>query len=134
MAFTPRDITETELALLRVLWDEGPSTIRSLTDRMYEEGTHSQYATVQSLLGRLEDKECVKRSMQGRVNVFSATISRSELIARRLRGMAEALCGGSMAPLLSHLVDQVDLRDDEIDTLNALVERLDQEVKDGPGA
>ena len=131
MVFTPRDITETELALLRVLWESGPTTIRKLTDAMYEEGTHSQYATVQSLLGRLEDKACVTHQRRGRVNVFTATVSRGDVIARRLRGMAESLCDGSLSPLLSHLVDHVELSDEEVDTLKTLVERLDQGENDG---
>jgi predicted transcriptional regulator len=127
MPWTPRDITETELAVLRMLWKRGPSTIRELTDRLYPGGTHAHYATVQSLLDRLEQKACVARSKRGRINVFTATVSRGEIIARRLHETADALCDGSMAPLLSHLVTGVDLSDDELATLEALVERLDRE-------
>lgn len=134
MPFTPRDITDTELALVRILWRRGPSTVRELTDRLYDDGTHSQYATVQSLLNRLEEKGCVARTKEGRVNVFTASITRGELITRRLREVSESLCGGSLAPLLSHLVTQVELSDDELDTLNSLVERLDREVDRGPAA
>jgi predicted transcriptional regulator len=131
MAWTAKDITETELAVLRLLWKEGPSTIRALTDRLYPEGTHSHYATVQSLLDRLEAKDCVSRTKDGRRNVFTATISRGELITRRLRETAESLCDGSVAPLLSHLTREVDLEPEELETLSKLVERLDREVDRG---
>ena len=127
MPWTPRDITETELALLRMLWKRGPSTIRELAARLYPGGTHAHYATVQSLLDRLEQKASVARSKRGRLNVFTATVSRGEIIARRLRETADALCDGSMAPLLSHLVTAMDLSDDELATLEAMVERLDRE-------
>ena len=126
MPFTPRDITETELAVLRQLWKRGPSTIRKLTDRLYPDGTHSQYATVQSLLDRLEQKDCVERTKKGRVNVFAAAVSRGDIIGRRLRQTADTLCDGSMAPLLSHLVTDLDLDEDEISALKKLVERLDE--------
>ena len=53
MSLKPRNITETELALLRLLWKAGSSSIRELTEKLYPEGAHSQYATVQSLLDRL---------------------------------------------------------------------------------
>jgi predicted transcriptional regulator len=128
MAWIPQDITPTELALLRVLWNRGDSTIRDLTDTLYDEGTHSQYATVQSLLDRLEKKDCVARRRQGRVNVFRATVSRGELVGRRLREVADNLCDGSLAPLLSHLVDKVELSQDELATLQHLVDRLDGEA------
>jgi predicted transcriptional regulator len=125
MGWRPRDITETELALLRRLWHHGSATIRQLTDELYPDGGHSHYATVQSLLDRLEQKECVARQKDGRVNVYSATVSRGELIARRLKGTADSLCDGSLAPLLTHLVRGVDLSEEEAATLEALVERLD---------
>jgi BlaI family penicillinase repressor len=124
MAFRTRDITETELALLRLLWDHGTATIRELTDAMYPDGTHAQYATVQSLLDRLDQKGCVSRRKRGRVNVYAAKVSRAELIARRLRATADALCDGSLAPLLTHLVRSVDATDEEVEALEGLVERL----------
>jgi len=101
---TKYDVTDTELELLRLLWQNGSCTVRRLTDARYPDGGHAHYATVQSLLGRLEQKGCVDHSKQGRVNVYRATVSRAELIARRLRATADALCDGSMAPLLTHLV------------------------------
>ena len=129
MVWRPRDITETELALLRLLWERETSTIRELTDEMYPDGTHSQYATVQSLLDRLDQKGCVERSKQGRVNVYSATVSRTELIARRLRETADALCDGSLAPLLSHLVASSDPTVEEVEALERMIERLEGEQR-----
>lgn len=128
MTFKPKNITETELALLRLLWKQGSSTIRELTDQLYPEGTHSEYATVQSLLDRLEAKECVDREKQGRVNIFTAAISRGELVSRRLRETADALCDGSMAPLLSHLVRVSEPTAEEAEALERLVERLSADV------
>ena len=125
MAWIPHDITQTELALLRVLWRRREATIRELTDTLYPDGTQAHYATVQSLLDRLLKKSCVARERRGRVNVFSATVSRGELIGRRLRETADHLCDGSLAPLLSHLVDGVEMSTEELATLEKLVERLD---------
>ena len=125
MTWKPRDITETELAVLRLLWKRGPSTIRELTDRLYPDGGHSHYATVQSLLDRLEAKGFVGREKRGRVNVFEPAVSRGEVIGRRLKATAEDLCDGSMAPLLTHLVGDVDLSEEEVHTLKRLIDRLD---------
>lgn len=127
MSLKPRNITETELALLRLLWKGGASTIRELCDQLYPEGAHSEYATVQSLLDRLQAKDCVRREKNGRVNVFTATISRGELVSRRLRDTADALCDGSLAPLLSHLVRVSDPTPEEAEALERLVERLAEE-------
>src|SRR5713101_4114325 len=100
MARTAQDVTETELAILQVLWDRGPSTRRQITDVLYPRGGQAQYATVQKLLERLETKGFVAAkpphlpsatrtgvtpvaSKAGRgVLTFEVTIDRDELISR----------------------------------------------------
>lgn len=126
MARIPQDITDAELAVMQVLWDQGPATIRQITDVLYPRGSAAHYATVQKLLERLEAKECVRRDRRNPVHRFEAGIGRSELIGRRLQAMAEQLCGGSLTPLLTHLVQARRLTADERQTLRALIDELDQ--------
>lgn len=125
MARTPQDVTEAELAVLQGLWDFGPATIRQLADTLYPGGTAAQYATVQKLLDRLESKACVGRERTAAAHTFAATVGRDDLIGRRLRDVAEKLCGGSLTPLLSHLVRVRRLSARERDELRALIDDLD---------
>jgi BlaI family penicillinase repressor len=121
-----QDVTEAELALLQVLWDDGPATIRQLVERVYKQTGASVYATVQKLLDRLEAKGCVERERGGPVHIFRAAINRDELIGRRLRAVADSLCGGSLSPLLTHLVEGRGLSDQERRELRGLIEKLDR--------
>jgi BlaI family penicillinase repressor len=125
MARTPQDITDAERAVLEVLWDKGPATIRQITDILYPKGRAAQYATVQKLLERLEGKECVTCARGGAVNVFAASIDREELVGRRLQALAEELCGGSMTPLLTHLVQNRKLSARERAALRDMIDQLD---------
>lgn len=127
MARTSRDVTEAELAVLRRLWEHGPATIRQLTEAVYGRDGTSAYATVQKLLERLESKGFVERDRGGGVHVFRAAVGRDELIGRKLRAVADTLCGGSLTPLLTHLVRGHRLSDQERKALRDLVERLDRE-------
>lgn len=120
------DVTDAELAILQSLWDEGPATIRQLVDRVYQQTGASVYATVQKLLDRLESKGFVERDRAGQVHIFRATINRDQLIGRRLRAVADSLCGGSLSPLLTHLVEGQGLSDKERRELRALVEKLNR--------
>ncbi|HEY7116816.1 MAG TPA: BlaI/MecI/CopY family transcriptional regulator [Tepidisphaeraceae bacterium] len=104
MPRTPREITDAELGVLRTLWEVGPCTIRQITARLYPANTAACYATVQKLLERLEGKSFVARKRGGTCHTFRACVCREELIARRLRAVAHSLCGGSLAPLLAHLI------------------------------
>jgi predicted transcriptional regulator len=98
------NVTDAELRVLQALWDLGPATIRKLTDHLYPGGGQSGYATVQKLLDRLEEAGCVARDRSAMTHVFVAAVSRDELIGGQLRAVAERLCGGSVASLLTHLL------------------------------
>jgi len=117
-------VTAAELEVMRALWQEGEAPIRVIADRLYPGGGPSEYATVQKLLDRLQDKGCVSRRQEGRINVFRPTVSRDDLVARRLRDTAEQLCGGSLSPLLTHLVSAGGLSPSEVEELRGLIERL----------
>lgn len=127
MARRPQDVTDAELDVLRVIWDQGSATIRAITDRLYPRGEASEYATVQKLLERLEDKGHVAHRVEGRTNVYRARIGRDDLVARRLRDTAEQLCDGSLTPLLTHLVSAGRLSAEELRELRLLVDRLSRE-------
>jgi predicted transcriptional regulator len=125
MPRTPQDVTDEELGVLQALWDAGPATIRRLTDALYPAGGVSHYATVQKLLERLEAKGCVRRDRSASVHVFAAAVGRDELIGRRLQTLAEKLCGGSLTPILSHLLQARPLSAAERQSLRSLIEELD---------
>jgi BlaI family transcriptional regulator, penicillinase repressor len=128
MARSPRDVTDAELEVLRALWDDGEATIRALADRLYPGGGTSEYATVQKLLERLEDKGHVAHRAEGRSNVYRPRVGREELVARRLRDTAEKLCDGSLTPLLTHLVSAGRLSPDELHELRRMVDRLSRKA------
>ena len=126
MPRTPQDVTDKELEILHVLWDEGPATIQQIVDRLYPGGGVSKYATVQKLLERLEGDGCVRRERGGKAHTFVAVVDRDELIGRRLRSVAEKLCGGSVTPLLTHLVRAQRLSARDRAELRALIDELDE--------
>ena len=128
MAQVNQDVTDAELAVLQALWDGEPATIRQLSETVYRDGGGSSYATVQKLLERLEAKAFVARDRSGSVHVFRAALNRDELIRRRLRAVADTLCGGSLTPLLTSLVQGEPLSDRDLRTLRALIDDLDQRV------
>jgi BlaI family penicillinase repressor len=132
MARTPQDVTDAELAVLQVLWDQGPAPIRAIADRLYPDGRTAHYATVQKLLERLEAKDCVARDRDSAIHVFRARIGKNELIGRRLQQMAEKLCGGSWTPLLTHLVQAKKLSAADRLELRHLIDDLDTQSKPRP--
>lgn len=122
-----QDVADAELAVLEVLWERGPATIRQLTETLYSPGSVAHYATVQKLLERLEAKGCVSRDRSAWAHVFDARIQRDDLILKRLQATADRLCGGSLTPLLTNLVRAQKLSPEEKRELRALMADLEQQ-------
>lgn len=129
MARIAKDITEAELAILQILWNDGPSTVRRLVESLASTSSPMQAATVQKLLERLEQKQWVRRDRSETIQKFIALGDRDDLIGQRLEGIAEQLCEGSMTPLLSHLVRRDQLSPEELRHLRELIESLDPQGK-----
>ena len=125
MSRKSQDVTDAELAIMQVLWSQGESTVRTLTERIYPTLTASDVATVQKLLKRLESKAHVERKTGIWPHLYAATTDRTELIGRRLQSTADDLCDGSLIPLLSRLVKSKPLTDDERAELRQLLDSLD---------
>jgi predicted transcriptional regulator len=129
VARTPHDVTDAELAVLQVLWERGPATRRQLADVLYPAGGPAHYTTVQKLLERLEAKGHVTKRRGPAVLTFTAAIDREQLISRRLREVAEKLCGGSLTPLLLNLVRSRGLTARELADLQQLVKELSRQAR-----
>ena len=122
MAKPAPHVTDAEFAVLTALWDEGDRTVRELTERLYPACTAADVATVQKLLQRLENKALVLRDRSQRIHRFSTAIPQKQFAGQQLSQLAEKLSGGSLTPLLVHLVESNRLSRRELDEMRALLE------------
>jgi len=123
-----RPLANAELAIMELLWEEDRLTARQLRERIYSTASKSQHGTVQRLLQRLEDKGLVSRDRHLPVHLFSASISRDAYASGQLEELADKLTGGSLAPLITHLVDEKKISREEIERLWSI---LDEQKHDG---
>ena len=116
-------ITDAELTVLKSLWDDGPGTVRELLDRL---GTDWAYTTVQTLLGRLEDKGHVRANRRGHAHVFDAVLARDELAQRHVDEVADSLLDGAVAPLVLRLVERGDFSASDIARFRKLLKAAER--------
>jgi BlaI family transcriptional regulator, penicillinase repressor len=121
----PRDVTETEFAILNVLWDRGATTVRGIVEAMYGGHTHSLHASVKSLLERLADKGFVAGEQRGGAHFFSAVVGREAFVAQQLQTLADSNFGGSLTPLLSTLVNSVKLSRKDREAIRQIIEKIE---------
>lgn len=109
-----------ESQVMDLLWDQGPSTIRGLIDRL---PCDPAYTTIATVLGNLQRKGLVTARKEGRSTVYHSRGTREEHVASM---MADAL-GGSRDRAASILHFAESIPDAELDLLRDYLQRRDRE-------
>ena len=116
--------SDAELAVLKVLWDNGPATVRQVAGRLRRR--RWAYNTVLTLLTRLRDKKFVTSERGADTAlVFSAAVSRDDLIRHGLSELADRICDGTASPLVHALVQGSKLSADDITRLRKMLDEMD---------
>ena len=111
-----------ELAVMELLWTKGRLTGRQIIDRLYADAPKPQHGTVQRLLQRLAAKGFVVRDRSLGISVFSPAISRDAYASAQLESLANRLTQGSLVPMITRLVADNKLSQDEIEKLHRILE------------
>jgi predicted transcriptional regulator len=128
---TQPPISETEQAVLKVLWDRGPGTVREILAALVEQGHSWAYTTVQTLLTRLTAKGYVAADRTGPAHVYRSAVSRGELLQQRLSDLADTFCEGTASPLMLALVEGSEFTPEEIARFRQLLDKLEAESARG---
>ena len=115
-------LANAELAVMKLLWQEGRLSARTIREQLYPEATKAQHGTVQKLLQRLEDKGYIERDRSLPVHFFSTKIDSQCYAVNQLESLAAKLTGGSLALLITHLVEGKKLSRKELDMLRAILD------------
>lgn len=128
------ELGDAELAVLRVLWDHGPQTVREVMERLHERGRKVAYTTVLTFLTRLAQKGVVAANKTDLAFVYRPKASRESVTRSRVRDLLEQLYDGAAGPVVMHLVENEQLTPDEIARLRRLIDDLDPGPTPGPNS
>ena len=116
---TPLSPAETEI--LRLIWELKSSTVQGVCDSLPTERKIA-YATVQTLLRRLEKKGYVSHTLEGRAHVFRPAAQKQEVIGSAVRSFLDRLFGGDPVPLIQYLARNRDISREDIEKLRNLLD------------
>jgi BlaI family transcriptional regulator, penicillinase repressor len=114
--------TESELELLRILWDKQPATVREIYDALNMERP-SGYTTVLKLLQIMTAKGLVVRDEANRAHVYRSAISQDAMQSKILKDLSVRLFSGSAAQLALHALAMEPASDTELDEIRALLQK-----------
>ena len=116
--------TAAELAILRVLWRDGASTVRDVHEAVYA-GTDTGYTSALKILQNMRVKGLVKRTEDTRQHVYAAAVSERPTLNRLVRGWMDSTFAGSSLALAMRALDARPVAADELAQLKALVAKLE---------
>ena len=91
--------TDAELAILQVLWDRGPSTVRQVFETLAD-ARETGYTTTLKLMQIMSEKGLVKRDESARTHIYAARVSRDKTQQHLVRDLLDRAFGGSAATLV----------------------------------
>jgi predicted transcriptional regulator len=121
---TPRP-TDAELAILRVLWDRGPSTVRDVHEAL-RASQNSGYTTVLKLLQIMTDKGLVVRDETERAHVYVPKLSEQKTQRQLLGDLVDRAFGGSSAKLVLQALTGRRATREELRDIRAMLDELEK--------
>jgi predicted transcriptional regulator len=117
--------SEQELEVLKVLWDDGEGTVRTVAESLDGRGRRWGYTTVQTYLNRLRGKGHVasEPGAAALAHVYRAVSTREDLLRDRLQDLADQLYEGATTPLVLTLIEGQKFSEEEIARLRTLLSR-----------
>jgi BlaI family penicillinase repressor len=114
-------LTELQIAILRVLWTRGHATVAEIHEELRSERGLA-LTTVATLLSRLEKRGVVSHETRQRQFVYEALVTEAEVRHSMVQELTERLFDGDVAAMMSHLLSGRDISPGDLDRIKALLD------------
>lgn len=118
-------LTELQLAILHVLWEDGEATTQEIHAVMAETRGLA-LTTVATLLSRLEKRGVLAHRKEGRQYVYRPLVSEKEVRHSKVRELTETVFQGDPSALMRHLVRSNDIDREELERMVTMIEEAEE--------
>jgi BlaI family transcriptional regulator, penicillinase repressor len=121
------DPTKSELEILQVLWEFGPSTVRFVNDKLNEQKREVNYTTTLKLMQIMTEKGIVKRDESTMKHVYSPVEEEQKTKGYLLNRFVDSMYNGSTSRLLMQLLGNKKPTKKELEEIRKLIDKLDRD-------
>jgi predicted transcriptional regulator len=115
--------TDAEMAILRVLWKRGPSSVREIFEAM---GSDGGYTTVLKFLQIMTAKKLVTRKEEGRSHIYSASEPAEKTQKHLTSDLLERVFGGSAKTLVMQALSVKKASAEDLAEIRKLIEKMER--------
>lgn len=124
------DLTDLQLMMLSVLWEERQATIGTIHERLSKRGAVSR-KTIGMILSRLEQRGLVSHHIDERAGLYRARVTKRSVLRARTAGLLQAVFVGRPQLAGANALDPADVRSGDVETLITLLRQLERDIDKG---
>jgi len=118
--------TNAELAILRVLWQRGPSTVRQVHKALdLDRQSETSYTTALKLLQIMTEKGLVEKDESERPQIYTARLTQEQTQQQLVKDLVDRAFGGSARQLVMQALAAKEASDEELAQVEQLLDRLE---------
>ncbi|HEX7121761.1 MAG TPA: BlaI/MecI/CopY family transcriptional regulator [Gemmatimonadaceae bacterium] len=117
---TEAHLTDLQLAIVRVLWERGECSVVEVQEALLPERQLAQ-TTVATILSRLEKRGVVSHRAEGRLFLYRAAVSESQVRRTMVSELTDMLFDGRPEALISHLLSERQIEPGDLDEVKRLI-------------
>lgn len=121
--------TKSELEILQVLWQHGPSTVRFVNDQLNEQKRAVQYTSTLKLMQIMVEKGMLNRDESSMKHVYSAALEEQKTKSFLLDRFVESMYNGSAANLMMQLLGNKKTSKKELQAIKDLLNKMENDKK-----
>ena len=115
-------ISDAEWQVMKIIWMQGEQTSSDLIRVLAERFDWSK-STIQTLLARLVEKECLTRKKEGKFFVYSALLTQEDSKKLLVQDIKDKLCSRRMKQLLADLIKECDFTLADLEGLEEVISK-----------
>ncbi|MFT5385035.1 MAG: BlaI family penicillinase repressor [Saprospiraceae bacterium] len=116
--------TEGELAVLQILWENGPSPVRFVNEKL-NEIREVGYTTTLKIMQIMADKGLVKRNTESRTHIYEAFINEETTQKQLLQKFVDSTFRGAAMKMVMQALGNHEASDQELEDIKALIEKIE---------
>ena len=116
--------TDRELAILSILWQRGPSTVREIHETL-QEGSETGYTTTLKLMQIMAEKGLLSRKGAGRQHIYKPTISQERTQKQVVGEMLEKVFAGSAEKLVMRALSARKVSPEELKRIREMLDEME---------
>ena len=115
-------ISDAEWQVMKIIWMQGEQTSTDLIKVLEKRFSWSK-STIQTLLARLGEKECLTREKQGKSFIYSALLTQEDSKKLLVQDIKDKVCSRRMKQLLADLIKECDFTLADLEGLEEVISK-----------